>query len=133
MKAQFQKQSFDETGFFAHIVGLLAIITAALYVRAILSGGFLAVAPIASSSLETGVILAVLLAIGAVALLAAWRWEWIGGLAALLCSVIVAIMAANFVERGPLFAAFIYGSPLAIAGGLYLIHAWQRRAKEATV
>lgn len=121
-----QQSTFDETRFFARLTGLLAVVTIAMYLRALMAGGFLSVAPITATGMGTGMILAAALVVGSVALLAAWRWEWSGGIVALLCAVAVTVIVAGLVENGALFAAFIYGSPLAIAGSLYLLHAWRR-------
>lgn len=127
MSSHTQRQStFDETRFFARITGILAVVTIALYLRALLAGGFLSVAPI-NGGVTAGVALAVALAVGSMALLAAWRWEWIGGIIALLCGVAVAVLVVTLVDNGPLWAAIIYGSPLAVSGSLYVLHAWRQR------
>jgi hypothetical protein len=121
------RSTFDETRFFARVVGALAVLTVALYLRALLAGGFLSIALPAATGMTAGVGLAAVLLAGAVALLVAWRWEWIGGVAAVLCAVVGAIIAAMLVDTSALFVAFVYGSPLAIGGALFLLHAWRQR------
>jgi hypothetical protein len=122
-----QHSTFDETQFFARVVGVLAVLTVALYLRALLAGGFLSIAPVTATGMAAGVSLAVVLLVGSVALLAAWRWEWVGGVVAVLCAVIGAVIAAMLVDTSALFVAFVYGSPLAIGGVLFLLHAWRQR------
>lgn len=123
-----QPQKFDEAQFFARVIGVLAVLTVAIYLRAMLTGGLTAVKPLMLSGNSTGLILVVLLAVGSVALLAAWRWEWLGGVIAILCAITAAGVAASLMQNNPLFAAFIYGSPLAIAGVLFVLHGWRQQA-----
>lgn len=119
--------TFDEARFFARATGALAVVTVFLYLRALLVSGFLSIAPITSTGMAAGVLLAVALGVGTLGLLAAWRWELAGGLLALLCAAAVAVITFDVAENGSALAAFVYASPLAIAGMLFVLHAWLRR------
>jgi len=127
VKAQTHAQSDAHEGlhFLARGTGVLALLTVLLYLRALLSGGFLAV------SLDGpgwSVALAGLLLLGSLALLTGLRWERVGGLAAFVLGIPLAVYLATATERDNLFTAFIYASPLVIAGGLYMLDARSRPA-----
>ncbi len=127
MKAQtrVQPESHEGLHFLARSMGILALITVLLYLRALLASGFLAVS---LDGLRLGPVLAGLLLLGGVALLAALRWERAGGLVAFILGIPIAAYVATAVDNYNLFNAFIYASPLLIAGGLYLLDARSRPA-----
>lgn len=124
MKAQVSPQKEDHAGlhFLARGMGVLAVLTLLLYVRALLADSFLSVS---LANLPAGGWLIGLLIVGAVALLAAWRWEWIGGLVAAVLALPVALYL-TFVGDRDWFTALIYASPLLIAG---LLYAWDARTR----
>lgn len=117
-------EKHQELHFFARMIGVLALITIALYARALLVGGFL---EISIQDELNGSILVGLLLLGAVSLLIAWRWPKLGGLLAILFSIPIAWFVGQALEEGSVFAAIIYCSPLMISGLLYLIDARQRK------
>jgi hypothetical protein len=123
MKTQAKSQIQEHEGlhFMSRMIGILAIVTVGLYLRALLAGGFL---NIALNSEVNGTVLFGLLFLGAIGLIAAWRWPRFGGLVAVLISIPVAWYVGAAIEDGNLFAAIIYSSPLLIAGGLYLMDAY---------
>lgn len=120
MKTSTRSQTNDHQGlhFLSRGIGVLAVITILLYLRAILVGGFLEVSM--SSELNTTVLI-ILLVLGAISLVIAWRWPRVGGLMAVLFSIPVAWFVGMALEEGNVFAAFIYSSPLLIGGLLYLL------------
>lgn len=120
MKTSTRSQPIDHQGlhFLSRGIGVLALVTILLYLRAILVGGFLEVSM--NSELNTTVLIA-LLVMGAISLLIGWRWPRVGGLMAVLFSIPVAWFVGMALEVGNLFAAFIYSSPLLIAGILYIL------------
>ena len=67
--------SFDELHVFARAVGLLAVLTALLYLRAMASGGFLYRG--ANENIPVTTILFVLMLIATAGLVMTWRWECI--------------------------------------------------------
>jgi hypothetical protein len=126
MKTQAKSREEEHEGlhFMSRVIGILAIITIGLYIRALLAGGFLNVVP---NTEVNATILFSLLTLGAIGLVVAWRWPRLGGLMAVLISVPIAWYVGAALEEGNLFAAFIYSSPLLIAGGLYLLDAYHHQ------
>lgn len=118
-------EKHQELHFFARMIGVLALITVALYARALLVGGFLEVS--FYDEWNSSILLGLLL-LGAVSLLIAWRWPKLGGLMAILLSIPIAWFVGQALEEGSLFAAVIYSSPLLISGLLYMLDARQRKA-----
>lgn len=127
MKAQPTAYRDNREGlhFLARALGIVAMLTVLLYVRALISGGFLTVA---LNGDRFGAALVALLLLGALALLVAWRWERLGGLLAFVLGIPVAVYVATAADGYNLFSAFVYASPLIIAGGLYWLDARLRPA-----
>jgi|GEM_PF-2691318 hypothetical protein len=108
----------DEVRFFTRAVSTLAMVTAVLYMRAIVVGGFLSSS--AGALVPMRWALFGLLLFGVVGLLIGWRWEGPGGAIALLAAVAITIVTfLTFVDIR-LLATFVYASPFYIAGGLLL-------------
>jgi hypothetical protein len=61
---------------------------------------------------------AILLIIGLLGLLFAWKWLAVGGLIGIIAGVGVAAFAYISSASNQLFAAVLYGSPFIVAGGL---------------
>jgi hypothetical protein len=120
----------QELHFFARMIGVLALITVALYARALLVGGFLEVS--FHGELNSSILVGLLL-LGVVSLLIAWRWPKLGGVMAILLSIPIAWFVGQALEEGSLFAAVIYSSPLLIAGLLFLLDARQGKAAKKAI
>ena len=125
MKAQSNIHQRDHEGlhFLAMSMGALALITILLYVRALVTGGFL---DVSLDSSRFAQVLTALLILGAVALVFGWRWERLGGLLAFILGIPIAVYIATAVAEYNFFIAFIYASPLLIGGALYLLDARTR-------
>ncbi len=108
----------DELRFLARSVGILAILTGLIYLRALStsSGAILRNGEWTPGS----VFLVGLIALATLAVLCAWRWETAGSVIALLCAPAIALLAYDTYPEHPWFAAFAYGSPFLITGGLFL-------------
>jgi hypothetical protein len=119
-----QENEHEGFHFLARGIGVLAIITVLLYLRALFLGGFLNVS---IQSQLNGNILSGLLLLGTAGLLIAWRWPRLGGLMAVIFSIPVAWFVSAALDEGDLFAAFIYGSPLLIAGLLFFFDGRYRK------
>jgi hypothetical protein len=132
MKTQVKSRIQEHEGlhFMSRMIGILAIVTVGLYMRALMAGGFL---NIKLNSEVNGTILFSLLFLGAIGLIVAWRWPRLGGLVAVLISIPVAWYVGAAIEDGNLFAAIIYGSPLLIAGGLYLMDAYYHQQSSRSI
>ena len=68
---------------------------------------------------------AVLLIIGLLGLLFAWKWLAVGGLIGIIAGVCIAALTYNSMNSSRLFAAILYGSPFIVAGGLRMA-CWQQ-------
>ena len=97
-------------------VTFLAFLTGLIYLQVALT-----------SEMEEGVGMetAVLLTIGLLGLLFAWKWLAVGGLIGIVAGVCIAALAYNSLSDNQLFAAILYGSPFIIAGGLRMA-CWQQ-------
>jgi len=117
--------AFDELRIFTKTVGLLAILTAVLYLRAIVSAGFLL--RTRSESMPIAAILFALMVIATTGLVMSHRWECIGGIIAVLGALSVAIIVHATFTENRLMAVVIYSSPFMISGSLCLIDWWKHR------
>lgn len=106
----------NELRLLARGVGLLAALTAVLYLRAILGGGYLGETAVSSTTL-----LFVVMLVATAGLVVAWRWEGIGGALAVVGAVAVAAVVYVTVADNQLIAMFVYSSPFIVSGGLYLV------------
>jgi len=97
-------------------VTFLAFLTGLIYLQVALT-----------SDLEEGVgaETAVLLIIGLLGLLFAWKWLAVGGLIGIIAGICIAALAYNSLSSNQLFAAILYGSPFIVAGGLR-VACWQQ-------
>lgn len=117
-----------ELHYFATIVGILALCTGLLYVRAIATGGFLA-ADNANAFVNMWTV-AGLISAASIGTLIGLHWQRLGGLIALIAGLAAAVITFFLFDENQLMAMFIYGSPFIIAGGLYLVDwALRRRAR----
>jgi hypothetical protein len=117
--------SFDELRVFARMVGLLALLTAVLYLRALASGGFLYRGD--SETIPVTTILFVLMLVAAAGLVLTWKWECLGGVVAVLGSIAVAVIVYSTFSENRLLATLIYSSPFLVAGTLCLADWWKHR------
>lgn len=116
--------------YFATIVGVLALCTGILYVRAITTSGLFSGTE--SDSMVVSWTVAGMISIGSLGALIGLRWQRIGGLIALLAGLATAVATFILFTENKLLAMFIYGSPFIIAGGLFLADSWVRgRGKAA--
>lgn len=118
-------ERFDEWHVYARAVGAMAAITGLLYMRAIMSGGFLSTS--VSDNVPWVAAFLVLLLVGVAGLLLAWRWEAVGGALAVAGGLAVAVLVAFSFADNRLLATLVYSSPFAIAGGLFLADWWHHR------
>ncbi|MCA9989778.1 MAG: hypothetical protein H6666_01595 [Ardenticatenaceae bacterium] len=115
----------------ARIVAFLALLTGLLYLRAMLSEGWLVITldPFG----PVGVIMVGLLVVAILGLLAAWRWEAPGGLIAMLSAALLGLLVFATTESYPWLQAFVYSSPFLLTGLLFLLCWWRnRRAQSGT-
>lgn len=117
-----------ELHYFATIVGILALCTGLLYLRAITSGGFLEGAN-ANAFLNMWTV-AGLIAAGSVGTLIGLHWQRLGGLIALIAGLATAVLTFFLFDENRFMAMFIYGSPFIIAGALYLADRTLRQRAE---
>lgn len=106
-------------------VALLAILTAIVYGRAIVGGSLYSIdaTPAAGQSL----LLFVFLGLATLSLLAAWRWEGIGGLVSVVSALVLGGLVYFLADHSRLMMAVFYGSPFLIAGILFLACWWRAR------
>ncbi len=109
-------RDFDELHAFTRAVGLLAVLTALLYLRAMASGGFLYRG--VNDSIPVATILFVLMLIATAGLVLTWRWECVGGVVAILGSLAVAAVVYSTFTDNRLLALLVYSSPFLISGSL---------------
>ncbi|NCF68594.1 MAG: hypothetical protein GWP61_21750 [Chloroflexi bacterium] len=117
--------SFDELRVFARTVGLLAVLTAILYLRAIASGGFLYRGDNATIPVTT--ILFVLMLMATAGLVLTWRWECLGGIVAIIGSMAVAVIVYSTFAENRLLATLVYSSPFLVSGSLCMLDWWKHR------
>jgi hypothetical protein len=119
------ESSFDEFRVFTRTVGLLALLTAVLYLRALASGGFLYRGD--SETIPATTILFVLMLVATAGLVLTWKWECLGGLVAVLGSMAVAVIVYNTFAENRLLATIVYSSPFLVAGSLCVADWWKHR------
>ena len=119
------RSSFDELHVFTRAVGLLAVLTALLYLRAMASGGFLYRG--ASENIPITTILFVLMLIATAGLVLTWRWECVGGVVAIIGSLAVAAVVYSTFSENRLLALLIYSSPFLVSGSLCVADWWKQR------
>ena len=117
--------SFDELHVFTRAVGLLAVLTALLYLRAMASGDFLYRGT--STELPVTAILFVLMLIATAGLVLTWKWECAGGILAILGSLAVAAVVYTTFTENRLLALLVYSSPFLVAGSLCVADWWKHR------
>ena len=117
--------SFDELHVFTRAVGLLAVLTALLYLRAMASGGFLYRG--VSENIPVTTILFVLMLIATAGLVLTWRWECLGGVVAILGSLAVAAVVYSTYSENRLLALLVYSSPFLVSGSLCMADWWKQR------
>ncbi|UCC53432.1 MAG: hypothetical protein JSV68_05575 [Anaerolineaceae bacterium] len=117
--------SFDELRVFARTVGLLAVLTAILYLRAIAGGGFLYRGDNATIPVTT--ILFVLMLMATAGLVLTWRWECLGGIVAILGSLAVGVIVYSTFAENRLLATLVYSSPFLVSGSLCMLDWWKHR------
>ena len=120
-----QENSFDDLRVFARTVGLLALLTAVLYLRAMLSGGFLYRG--SSETIPVTTILFVLMLVATAGLVLTLKWECLGGVVAVLGSLAVASIVYGTFAENRLLATFVYSSPFLVAGLLCMADWWKHR------
>lgn len=89
-------------------VTFLALLTGLIYLQVAL----------ATNEEGFGTETAVLLIIGLLGLLFAWKWLAVGGLLSIIAGIGIATLAYSSLNSNQLFAAALYGSPFIVAGGL---------------
>ena len=117
--------SYDELRVFTRAVGLLAVLTALLYLRAMTTGGFLYRG--VSENIPVTTILFVLMLFATAGLVLTWRWECVGGVVAILGSMAVAVVVYSTFSENRLLAMLVYGSPFLISGTLCVADWWKHR------
>ena len=117
--------SFDELHVFTRAVGLLAVLTALLYLRAMTSSGFLYRG--ANENIPVTTILFVLMLIATAGLVLTWRWECVGGVVAILGSLAVAAVIYSTFSENRLLATLVYSSPFIVSGTLCVADWWKHR------
>lgn len=121
---------FSELRLIAKSIGLLALLTAVLYLRVIIGQGLLS---FRAGALNVDTIaLAVLLITATVGLFSAWRYERGGALVAILSASGLAILVYLTTAEHKLFAAFLYSSPFIISGALFLACWWRERPRHVS-
>ena len=117
---------FDELHVFTRAVGMLAVLTALLYLRAMASGGFLYRG--ANENIPVTTILFVLMLVATAGLLLSWRWECAGGIVAIVGSLAVAAVVFTTFHENRVLALLVYSSPFLVSGSLCLADWWKQRA-----
>jgi hypothetical protein len=108
----------NELRFLARSVGILAILTGLIYLRVISAESAAALGN--GQWAPVSVFLFALIALATLGLLCAWHWELAGSILSLLCAPAIALLAYESHPEQPWFAAFAYGTPFLITGGLFL-------------
>ena len=117
--------SFDELHVFTRAVGLLAVLTALLYLRAMTTGGFLYRGVGANIPVTT--ILFGLMLFATAGLVLTWRWECLGGVVAILGSLAVAAVVYSTFTENRMLALLVYSSPFLVSGSLCVADWWKHR------
>jgi len=117
--------SFDELRVLTRAVGLLAVLTALLYLRAMTSGSFLYRG--VSENISVTAILFLLMLFATVGLVLTWRWECLGGMVAIIGSLAVASVVYSTFSENRLLAMLVYSSPFLVAGSLCVADWWKHR------
>lgn len=111
----------SELHMFAKIVGVFALLTGVLYLRAAVAD---------STWLQTdgtisaqAVLVIALVIVGILSLLATFRWEAVGSGLAVLSGL--ALFGLLLLLGNGIFSAFFYGSPFVVAGLLFLGCWWR--------
>lgn len=123
--ANANNSSYDELRVLTRAVGLLAVLTAVLYLRAMTSGGFLYRG--VSENIPVTAILFVLMLFATAGLVLTWRWECTGGIVAILGSLAVASVVYSTFTENRLLAMVVYGSPFLVSGSLCVADWWKHR------
>ena len=118
--------SYDELRVFTRAVGLLAVLTALLYLRAMTTGGFLYRG--VSENIPVTTILFVLMLFATAGLVLTWRWECVGGVVAILGSMAVAVVVYSTFSENRLLAVLVYSSPFLVSGTLCVADWWKHRS-----
>lgn len=126
IKVDEEAERLEELHVLTRTVGILAIVTAMLYLRAIALGGYFS-RHIEDPAAAAPIMFALLL-LGAGGLILAWRWECAGGIIALLGAAAIAAYLNFALSSGRLLATLVYSSPFLIAGGLCLLD-WHRHRR----
>ena len=111
----------------ANLIGVLAFFTGVVYVWGLVGE----MVPISFAEANPYLIVqTILLIVGTLSLVSTLRWELIGGIVAIICGILLAVvtLVAN-TETMPWLAAAVYGSPFITAGILYLVD-WQLSQRE---
>lgn len=111
----------------ARILGLLA---SALFVWFLICAG-VGLCKTLSWSSPRGIPLLIVMAIAAVGVLIAWRWEMIGGTIAIISALFLGVLVYFGSGQTVFTTALLVGLPFFIAGILFLVCFW--RTKTATV
>lgn len=117
--------SYDELRVYTRAVGLLAVLTALLYLRAMTAGGFLYRG--VNENIPVTAILFVLMLIATAGLVLTWRWECVGGVVAILGSLAVAAVVFSTFTENRLLASLVYSSPFIVSGSLCVADWWKHR------
>ncbi len=117
--------SFDELHVMTRAVGLLAVLTALLYLRAMMAGGFLYRG--ANENIPVSTILFVLMLLATAGLVLSWRWECLGGIVAILGSLAVAAVVYSTFSDNRVLALIVYSSPFIVSGSLCVADWWKQR------
>jgi hypothetical protein len=118
--------SFNELHVLARAVGLLAVLTALLYLRAMASDGFLYRGT--SENIPVTTVLFALMLIATAGLVMTWRWECVGGVVAIVGSLAVAAVVYGTFTENRLLALLVYSSPFLVSGSLCVADWWKQRS-----
>lgn len=118
------RQNSSELSLITRSIGILALLTGLVYLRAI---GLESAAAWRSGEPVSAVLLFVLLLVAIVGLLLAWWREGLGGFVAASSAVGIGLLAYLTIRENRLFSAFAYSSPFLVAGLLFLCCWWRDR------
>ena len=108
------------------IARLLALVATGLFVLFLVDFGSEVIPALGWS--PQGIPLMIGLAVGLVGLLIAWRWELVGGVMAVAGAFVVMALVCFGSGTDMLYCAFLFTAPILIAGVLYLVCCWRKRA-----
>ena len=117
------QRNVNELRMVTKAVALLAVLTGILYVRAIVGGSLYTIE--ADQVDGQGILLLVFLGLATLSLIAAWRWEGIGGLVSVLSAVVLGALVYSLADHDRVLMAVFYGSPFLVAGILFLACWWR--------